>query len=181
MKSLEEIAEARSRCPRSAWRKSKSPVFVVLALVSLWGAPFGASSSRGEPATPPKSAWKSVFIRSVDLKAQTITVDSMLFLTGPDAVRAYRRDTFGYYNRPLPGDYYIAHSGNPWVVLRLARGAIVKLAKLGGAAHLRPVPVPQTKLVGYPGITSDRKQTAAPFWIAVQDGKVTEIYEQFVP
>jgi hypothetical protein len=158
------------------------PVVAVFLLVPLSGMLFGAyGGGGGQAPAPAETAKKSVFIRAVDLKARTITVEPMQFLTGAAAVKAYRRDHPGNANGSPPNDHYIVKNSQERKVLPLAKGAIVKLVNVGGTPHTEPVAVPEAKLAGYAGITKDENGFAAPFWITIRDGKVAEIDEQFVP
>jgi len=181
MKTLGEINEARPGWARSAWRKGQALAVVAFLLVPLSGTLFGAYGGSAQAPASAKSARKSVFIRSVDLKAHTITVEPMRFLTGAEAVRAYRRDNPGNPTGFPPNDYHIVRTGKGLAVLPLAKGAIVKLVNVGGTPHPQPVAVAQAKLAGYPGITNDAHGSVAPFWITTEGGTVTAVEEQFVP
>jgi hypothetical protein len=159
--------------PLSSRRHGKSFAAAAIALVSLLSVLLPARSSADPNPPSSKTVRKSAYILSVDLKAHTITINPMQFLTGAAALKAYRRDNPGAAS--VPNDHYTVNTKKDRVVLPLAKDAVVKLVSVGGTDHTSPVAVGQKRLVGYQSLTT------RPFWITIRHGTVIDVEEQFVP
>jgi hypothetical protein len=116
----------------------------------------------------------TAFIDSVDLKAHTITIDPMAFLTGAAAKAAFKQAHPTAQEGP-PNDYYIENPIKDYDQLPLSAAATVRLVQVHGVPHTKPVKVAQTSLVGYPSLTT------RPFRISGLNGTVTSVVEIFVP
>ena len=164
-----------SGCSLPLWGRHK----VLIVIGFLLGVLVGGHGGSILADTPAMAAKQSVYVLAVDLKAHTITVQPVKFLTGAAAVKAYRADHPGSKEGP-PNDHYTVVLKKDRAELPLAKKAIVKLVTVNGTAHTEPVAVAQSKLMGYRGITKNL-DAAAPFWITSDGGVVVLVEEQFVP
>jgi len=133
----------------------------------------------GAPTVPPTAAATpltiSAHVLAVDLKAHTITVDPIAFLTGPAAVAAFKHDNPGAVEGP-PNDYYIQNPTKDRVELKFPPDAVVQLVHVKESSdQTHAATVPQSRLVGYHGLT------LAPFKITSAAGTVLKVVEVFVP
>ena len=164
---------------------------VIIVLVAL---PLAACSSSGktdqstgptstlspnEPTVPGDSAGTpitiSAHVLAVDLKAHTLTVDPIAFLTGAAAKAAFQHDNPGAKEGP-PNDYYIQNPTKDRVELKFPPEAVVQLVHVKESSdQTHAVTVPQARLVGYQGLT------LAPFKITSTSGTVLTLTEVFVP
>jgi hypothetical protein len=139
-----------------------------------------ASSVPTAPATAAPTAVAtsltiSAHVLSVGLKAHTITVDPIAFLTGAAAVAAFKHDNPGAQEGP-PNDYYIQNPTKDHVLLQFPAEAVVQLVHVKESSdQTHAVTVPQSRLVGYHFLT------LAPFKITSAAGSVLKVAEIFVP
>jgi hypothetical protein len=118
---------------------------------------------------------ESVYIRSVDLTAHTITVDPIAFLTGAAAIEEYHKLNPKAGNSAPPNDYAIVNSVLQNEVFKFPATALVRLAHVGGKDYTQPKKATQKNLASEPA------SNIRVFWITVKAGTVTEVDEQFVP
>lgn len=172
---------------RRAFAISVLPILLVTACSSSAKTDQAAPTTTSTPATaqstlatapatsPASPVTISAFVRAVDLKKHTITVDPMAFLTGEAAVTAFQHANPGETEGP-PNDYYIQNPQKDRVELKFPPQAIVQLVHVpesSGKTH--PVPVPQARLVGYEPLSF------APFVITARAGTVQSVVETYVP
>jgi hypothetical protein len=117
-----------------------------------------------------------VLIKTVDPDRPAITVDVIQFYWGEDATREAAKD---HQESPPPNDYYIRNVNPKLRTLTVTRDALITTNTLtagytGSATKTITVPLDRLRIVLL-------GRNSPPFWITVQQGKVTRIAEQYLP
>ena len=117
-----------------------------------------------------------VYLKTVDPDRQTITFDLIQFLTGDAATKAAAEDG---EESPPPNDYYIRNVNPRLRTLPVAADAPITvnvLAAQSTGSATKDVSVTLAKLASY-----FPNRGKPPFWITVEQGRVTRIAEQYLP
>jgi hypothetical protein len=117
-----------------------------------------------------------VYLKTVDPDRQTITFDLIQFFTGDAATKAAAEDG---KESPPPNDYYIRNVNPRLRTLPVAADAPITvnvLAAQSTGSATKDVSVTLAKLASY--FPNSGKP---PFWITVEQGRVTRIAEQYLP
>jgi hypothetical protein len=138
-------------------------------------APTAAAPTTTEPAVLADGR-HPVYLKTVDAGGQTITFDLIQFFTGDAAARAAAEDG---QESPPPNDYYIRNVNPRLRTLPVRAGAPITVNVLAAqetGSSTKDVPVTLDKLAGY-----FPNSGTPPFWIAVAQGQVTEMAQQYLP
>ena len=120
------------------------------------------------------------YLTDLDVAGRNVEFDLIQFLTGDEAISAYRQDHPGGFDVP-PNGYYIIND-NP-KLRRLPVADDVAVTVLDWNARFQPKMVTFAELPaelagrGVPG----KDLGSDPCWLTVDDGTVTAIDEQFIP
>lgn len=121
------------------------------------------------------------YIAATDIKASTITVDVIQFLTGEDAVAAHAEDHPDEPEGPA-SEYYIRNVNPRLRTLPVASDVAVTVLWLDSDIETENITFDE--LPAYfttnPGPES-KYEWLLPFWLTVRDGQVTAIEEQYLP
>jgi hypothetical protein len=136
-----------------------------------------------EPAAVLEDGRHATLLHGLDIDGRTITVDVVQFLTGQEAIDVYRRD---YPDEPLgpPNDCYVVNANPRLRTLPVADGVTVRVVRLGESTGANPSPGTWEELPSHLARnTPDDPDllSYSPFWITVDDGRVTAIEEQYTP
>ncbi|HEX2148906.1 MAG TPA: hypothetical protein VHI31_01840 [Actinomycetota bacterium] len=116
------------------------------------------------------------YLTSLSISDRRATIDVIQFLTGKEALDAFRRDNPG--EADLPNDYYIVNANKQLRSGTLAPEAGVKLVNLAQDSNADLNDATLEELDAYLK-TVDRLMV--PFWLTVAGGKITAIEEQYLP
>ena len=125
----------------------------------------------------------AAYLHGIEVVDRTITVDVIRFLTGQEAIDAYRAE---FPEDPLgpPNDYWIVNANPRLRTLPVSSDVNVRLVRLAedGDADLDPgtwEELPDYLAESQP--PGDDRLSWNPFWLDVSDGIVTGIVEQYTP
>jgi hypothetical protein len=125
----------------------------------------------------------AVYLVDVDVAGAELTFDLIQFLTGDEAIAAYREETNDPEGTP-ENDYYILNELPRLRVLPVDPGASVTVVRLGEASGSGSVPwsfqtLPD-HLADQPA-PPDGRLAWNPYWITLENGDVVAIDEQYLP
>lgn len=132
------------------------------------GAP---SSSSAAVKQEKKEVKKSGYIEKFDAKAGTIAFDEVEWLTSED--NKARLKELGQDPENLPDGYYIYNPSKKTVILKLSDQVVYLIVDYDHT--------PQTKKSDAKGFEENRKKYHNPFHLTIQNDRVVQIEEQYVP
>lgn len=135
--------------------------------------PAGSSPATFDPA----GGIYAAHVRAFDPTASTLTFDVVQWLTGDDAVEAYRHDEPGTTDGP-PNDYYVVNQSHTERTVPVAPDVTVGLVRLATTGTVDVKPGTFSELPGY--VPAGDPATTV-YWLTVADGTVTGICEQYRP
>lgn len=121
----------------------------------------------------------AAWVTSLSVPTRKLGVDIIQWLEGEDAVEAYQEE---YPDDPFgpPNDYYIVNESRAERSFDVADDVEVRVLGEGAtlvAAEFDDLPA----VMASRPATDDGFLTYNPYWIAVNNGEVTAICEQFIP
>jgi hypothetical protein len=135
-------------------------------------------STGSSPATfDPAGGIYAVYLVGVDPEAGTVRFDVIQWLSGDDAVEAYRHDEPGSTDGP-PNDYYIVDESHAVRSVPVDPDAAVGLVRLATTGDASVKPATLSELPGY--VPAGDPSTTV-YWLTVADGMITGICEQYRP
>lgn len=181
--SAATVTMLASACADSASPPTRQPTS--LATTTPAGSPVTttpAPDESGPIAAEFEDGRHAVYLHGIDVDHHRMTVDVIQFLSGSDAIEAYRADNPGETEGP-PNDYYIVNHDPRLHTLPVAETVTVELVRLheDGDADLDPGTWGELRdyLAEYQ--TDDGRLSHNPFWITVHSHVVVSIKEQYVP
>jgi hypothetical protein len=146
-------------------------------------SPDPAAPDPPAPDQPIEDGRHPVYLVEVDGPGRVITFDLIQFLTGDEAITAYREDTPEDPEGTPPNDYHVRNVNPQLRSLPVADDVAVTVVRLGEAsgagsvpstfdelpAHLDDQPAPEGRLAWNPS------------WLTVDRGVITAIDEQYLP
>lgn len=123
------------------------------------------------------------YLTAIDLDAGTITIDVIQFLTGDEAIAAYREDEPGDPDGVPPNDYHIRNVNPLLRTLPVAPAVTVTIVTPEAGTGAEPV---ASSFAALPAHLATHGAPPGrlgwnPFWITVEDDVVRAIEEQFLP
>lgn len=125
----------------------------------------------------------AAYLQGIDVAASTVTVDVIQFLTGQEAVDAYRAEFPDDPSGP-PNDYWIVNANQRLRTMSVSADVSVRLVRLAedGDADLDAGTWEELpEYLAGSQAPGDGRLSWNPFWLEVRDGLVTGIVEQYTP
>jgi hypothetical protein len=144
-----------------------------------------ASTSAGDTTTAPVLAdgRHPVYLVELDVPGGGVTFDLIQFLTGDEAITAYREDTPEDPEGDPPNDYFIRNDNPRLRTLPVADDVAVTVVRLGEASGAGSVPSSFEELPDHLAEQPPAEGRLAwnPYWLTVEQGEVVAIDEQYLP
>jgi hypothetical protein len=166
-------------------------VLLVLVVVGCGRIPYIPSEEASSPSDRKAAGEEFGFITEADAAKRTITFDQAEWLDGEEGRRAAVEDGAIGSNEPLSNDYYIRNADRRTRVLELGSSATVRAAVPVTALAVRPPSdcASSSRCTSYdvslPAFFASFRKPRHPdglkFWLTIQNGKVVELDEQYVP
>jgi hypothetical protein len=123
------------------------------------------------------------YLVQLDVPGRTVTVDVIQFLTGDEAIAAYREDTPEDPDGDPPNDYFIRNDNPRLRTLPVAADVTVAVVRLGEPSGAGSVPSTFEDLPAHLDEQPPAEGRLAwnPYWLTVEDGEVVAIDEQYLP
>jgi hypothetical protein len=123
------------------------------------------------------------YLVALDVSGRTVTVDVIQFLTGDEAIAAYREDTSEDPEGDPPNDYFIRNENPLLRTLPVAAEVAVTVVRLGEPSGAGSVPSTFEDLPAHLDEQPPAEGRLAwnPYWLTVEGGEVVAIDEQYLP
>jgi hypothetical protein len=143
----------------------------------------GASEPTPGPDTALEDGRHPAYLVGLDVPGGTVTVDVIQFLTGDEAIAAYREDTPEDPDGDPPNDYFIRNDNPLLRTLPVADDVAVTVVRLGEASGAGSVPSSFEVLPDHLDEQPPAEGRLAwnPYWLTVEGGEVVAIDEQYLP
>jgi hypothetical protein len=146
----------------------------------------GTSASDGDTTTTPpvlEDGRHPVYLVVLDVPGGEVTFDLIQFLTGDEAVTAYREDTPEDPEGDPPNDYFIRNDNPRLRTLPVAGDVAVTVVRLGEAPGAGSVPSSFEELPDHLDEQPPAEGRLAwnPYWLTVEGDEVVAIDEQYLP
>jgi hypothetical protein len=168
------------------------PLFSLVLLAAGCGGGGDKGSVPAPPTTQAATTTRSMpaehfgYVRSVSTAGPTATLafDDAQFLTGDEAQRAAEEDGAVEPGESVPNDYYIRNPDKATRTLRIANEATVTSVHCSPCredVHGKLEPFLASFMEPRRGYGAPYRGKYGLYWLAVEDGEVVAIREQYVP
>jgi hypothetical protein len=148
------------------------------------GAPEG-SETDGDPMPSAvlEDGRHPVYLVELDVPGREVRFDVIQFLTGDEAIAAYREDTPEDPEGDPPNDYFIRNVDPQLRALPVAEDVVVTVVRLGETSGAGSVPSSFEELPAHLDEQPPAEGRLAwnPYWLTVEQGAVVAIDEQYLP
>jgi hypothetical protein len=149
------------------------------------GAASEASETDGDPMTSAvlEDGRHPVYLVELDVPRREVTFDLIQFLTGDEAITAYREDTPEDPEGDPPNDYFIRNVNPQLRTLPVADDVAATVVRLGEASGAGSVPSSFEELPAHldEQPAADGRLAWNPYWLTVEQGEIVAIDEQYLP
>ncbi|HET9444267.1 MAG TPA: hypothetical protein VFO65_13135 [Acidimicrobiales bacterium] len=172
---------APPRPSRRRWPAALAAIAVMNVLVAvgwvLTDSPGPEPTLGGAPVAEGRSMAR---LLDVDPGERTVTIDTVTWLTGDEAVTAWRRDYPGDDAGP-PNDYYVVNEAPERTKLAVGPSVRVALVRLADDGDADTDPGTLDELATYAPDPDGGWPASGLYWVTVEGGVVVAIEEQYVP
>jgi hypothetical protein len=138
-----------------------------------------------EPAATPvlEDGRHPAYLVALDVPGRTVTVDVIQFLTGDEAIAAYREASPEDPDGDPPNDYFIRNDNPLLRTLPVVADVAVTVVRLGEPSGAGSVPGTFEDLPAHLDEQPPAEGRLAwnPYWLTVEGGEVAAIDEQYLP
>jgi hypothetical protein len=143
------------------------------------------AASDGDTTTTPvlEDGRHPTYLVELDVPGREVTFDLIQFLTGDEAITAYREDTPEDPEGDPPNDYFIRNDNPRLRTLPIAGDVAVTVVRLGDASGAGSVPSSFEELRDHldENPSAEGRLAWNPYWLTVEGGEVVSIDEQYLP